>query len=539
MGHRDLPSNSQLFDINQDENPSHRTAGQAHIYAGSTSAPDYGPLIYQMESISTNEPYSDSRHSFESRSTADSSANFRAQVSASPLGPSHDSFPHITSGGGIYQAPENNDGNSHSNRYNMHTIHEAEDCPLGYPMGSGRGPFKRKRHRFNESSSSSRFCSAGSSSSSLEFQPEKPISDHQYQPSGNTCLPYYRGDCLSMGSEDTRRNVRSRSRLDLELHSQETYLSNSAHDHHPTSSSYHTHSTPHLSNCSGTVDSTNLNAYEENCTIVSPASHGTFQTSGNHCLRHQMNQQYVQGSANIDGLQHDSSSSRNHISHPRHHRSHNARTAREIHCNSSHRQMPLNRAPSSSRWRHREASSFGNHLRHQSENSSRYTRPLNVGSWHNNFRDTRSRIDTERFHPLTHAVDAHNEMGSEALVVDRSHIYSSRNLFDQYGDMSLDIDHMSYEELLALGESIGSVSTGLSEDVMSKCLMVTTYCSDKTQEEVSCAICLEQYQNRDKVGTIDNCGHDYHAACIKKWLSMKNACPICKEPALSDDSKKD
>ncbi|KAF5742531.1 hypothetical protein HS088_TW09G00581 [Tripterygium wilfordii] len=493
MGHRDLPSNSHLFDINQDQNQNHPTAGQVHIYAESTTAPDYGPLIYQMERISTNGPYSDSRHSFGSRSTANPSVNFSPQgpqVSASLSDPSHDSFPHFTAGGGIYRAPENNAGNSHSNRYNMHTIHETEDCPLGYPMGCGRGSFKRKRHRFYESSSSSRFCSAGSSSSSVEFQPEKPISDHQYHPSGNTSLPYYRGDRLSIGNEDTQRNVRSRSRLDLELHSQATYLSSSVHDHHPASSSYHSHSTAHLSNRSGTVDSTNLNAYEENCTSVLPASHGTFQTPGNHWLRHQMNQQYVRGSANIDGSHHDSNSSRNHISPPRYLRSHDAQAAREIHCNSSHRQIPLSRGPSSSRWRHHEPPSFGNHLKYHSENSSRYTRPLNFGSWRNNYRDTRSRMDTERFRSLTHAVDAHNEMGSEALVVDRSHFYNSRNLFDQHGDMRLDIDHMSYEELLALGESIGSVSTGLSEDVMSKCLMVTAYCSDQILEEVSCAICL-------------------------------------------------
>jgi hypothetical protein len=47
------------------------------------------------------------------------------------------------------------------------------------------------------------------------------------------------------------------------------------------------------------------------------------------------------------------------------------------------------------------------------------------------------------------------------------------------------------QELLALGERIGNVNTGLPEDVFSKCLMETiSLSSDKGQEETSCAICL-------------------------------------------------
>ncbi|XP_062157504.1 probable E3 ubiquitin-protein ligase HIP1 [Alnus glutinosa] len=119
------------------------------------------------------------------------------------------------------------------------------------------------------------------------------------------------------------------------------------------------------------------------------------------------------------------------------------------------------------------------------------------------------------------------------MMVDRSS-HGSRNLIDQYRDMRLDIDNMSYEELLALGERMGNVSTGLSENVISRCLMETTYSSSKLiLEEERCAICLEEYKNEEEVGTVKNCGHDYHVGCIKKWLLKKNTCPICKAP-LSD-----
>lgn len=38
----------------------------------------------------------------------------------------------------------------------------------------------------------------------------------------------------------------------------------------------------------------------------------------------------------------------------------------------------------------------------------------------------------------------------------------------------------------------------------------------------------------DEVGSL-KCGHDFHVGCIKKWLSMKNLCPICKQSAVDDN----
>uniref|UniRef100_A0A2C9VDI5 RING-type E3 ubiquitin transferase n=1 Tax=Manihot esculenta TaxID=3983 RepID=A0A2C9VDI5_MANES len=82
------------------------------------------------------------------------------------------------------------------------------------------------------------------------------------------------------------------------------------------------------------------------------------------------------------------------------------------------------------------------------------------------------------------------------MVVDRSAFYGSRNLFDQHRDMRLDIDNMSYEELLALGERIGSVSTGLDEDLISKCLTETVYrSSGQSEDEGTCVICLKNQHN--------------------------------------------
>ncbi|KAI7755508.1 hypothetical protein M8C21_031682 [Ambrosia artemisiifolia] len=127
-------------------------------------------------------------------------------------------------------------------------------------------------------------------------------------------------------------------------------------------------------------------------------------------------------------------------------------------------------------------------------------------------------------------VNYHDRPPPEGLmIVDRSSSYGSRNPFDQHRDMRLDIDDMSYEELLALGERIGSVGTGLSDHLISKCIQESIYCSsDQVQDEGTCAICLEEYANMDDVGMLRVCRHDFHVGCIRKWLSMKNSCPICK-----------
>ncbi|XP_031490994.1 probable E3 ubiquitin-protein ligase ZFP1 [Nymphaea colorata] len=132
-------------------------------------------------------------------------------------------------------------------------------------------------------------------------------------------------------------------------------------------------------------------------------------------------------------------------------------------------------------------------------------------------------------------------------MLDFSGFYDSGELVDQYRDMRLDIDNMSYEELLALEERIGNVKTGLSEESISKCMKIRKHvscecssrcngCRSMTSESGRCIICQEEYKAEDEIGSLQ-CGHDYHAACIKQWLLIKNLCPICKVNALTADEK--
>lgn len=128
----------------------------------------------------------------------------------------------------------------------------------------------------------------------------------------------------------------------------------------------------------------------------------------------------------------------------------------------------------------------------------------------------------------------------QLLVLETNLFLGGLNFYDQHRGMRLDIDNMSYEELLALEERMGSVSTALSEEALSKCIRKSIYQavpseigefgSSENEDEVKCAICQEEYVIGDEIGKLE-CEHGYHVECIKHWLSLKNWCPICKASA--------
>ncbi|KAK4774995.1 hypothetical protein SAY86_009930 [Trapa natans] len=137
------------------------------------------------------------------------------------------------------------------------------------------------------------------------------------------------------------------------------------------------------------------------------------------------------------------------------------------------------------------------------------------------------------------------DMAYEQLVSLESNLFlNSLNFYDQHRDMRMDIDNMSYEELLALEERMGNVSTALTEEALSRCLKREYYRKiisgteavvNVKKDDVKCSICQEEYVDDDKVGRLQ-CKHMYHADCISQWLRLKNWCPICKssvEPSPS------
>ena len=42
-----------------------------------------------------------------------------------------------------------------------------------------------------------------------------------------------------------------------------------------------------------------------------------------------------------------------------------------------------------------------------------------------------------------------------------------------------------------------------------------------------CSICQDNYNDGEEVTELP-CKHNYHGACISKWLTQKNSCPVCR-----------
>ncbi|KAL5232000.1 hypothetical protein ABZP36_030776 [Zizania latifolia] len=129
--------------------------------------------------------------------------------------------------------------------------------------------------------------------------------------------------------------------------------------------------------------------------------------------------------------------------------------------------------------------------------------------------------------PVSHLEDSLNDSSEyRSFGIDESDEDAS---IDPHRGMRMDIDDMSYEDLLSLGERIGTVSTGLSDDALSKCLKRILYLpSTSTNHEdgdIKCIICQEEYLSAEEVEEMA-CKHYYHIACIQQWLRQKNWCPI-------------
>ncbi|XP_076927035.1 E3 ubiquitin ligase BIG BROTHER-related-like [Bidens hawaiensis] len=91
----------------------------------------------------------------------------------------------------------------------------------------------------------------------------------------------------------------------------------------------------------------------------------------------------------------------------------------------------------------------------------------------------------------------------------------------------VDPDELSYEELIALGEVVGTESRGLSADSIAS-LQSVVYKTQNAQNGSSetCVICRLDYEDGDNL-TLLPCKHSYHAECITNWLQINKVCPVC------------
>ncbi|KAJ7537801.1 hypothetical protein O6H91_11G022500 [Diphasiastrum complanatum] len=124
-------------------------------------------------------------------------------------------------------------------------------------------------------------------------------------------------------------------------------------------------------------------------------------------------------------------------------------------------------------------------------------------------------VATARMMALAGIHDSGGDNGSE-----------SDNSEDMWEDV--DPDNMTYEELVALGEAVGTESKGLAEHVVAS-LPVSSYLSpphkDGTSDMEQCVICRHEYEEGDSMLTLP-CKHGYHAECIQQWLTLNKV--VCQ-----------
>uniref|UniRef100_A0A6N2K914 RING-type domain-containing protein n=2 Tax=Salix viminalis TaxID=40686 RepID=A0A6N2K914_SALVM len=104
----------------------------------------------------------------------------------------------------------------------------------------------------------------------------------------------------------------------------------------------------------------------------------------------------------------------------------------------------------------------------------------------------------------------------------------------------VDPDNMTYEELLELGETVGTQNRGLSQELISllpASKYKRSFFSRRKSRSERCVICQMEYKRGDRQITLP-CKHIYHAGCGTKWLTINKACPICYSEVFVDASKR-
>ncbi|KAG7030792.1 E3 ubiquitin ligase BIG BROTHER-related, partial [Cucurbita argyrosperma subsp. argyrosperma] len=97
----------------------------------------------------------------------------------------------------------------------------------------------------------------------------------------------------------------------------------------------------------------------------------------------------------------------------------------------------------------------------------------------------------------------------------------------------VDPDELSYEELLALGEVVGTESRGLSADTIASLPSINFKAgSGQTGSNDSCVICRLDFED-DETLTVLSCKHSYHSECINNWLKINKVCPVCSAEVCS------
>ncbi|XVF73636.1 hypothetical protein PTKIN_Ptkin12aG0218000 [Pterospermum kingtungense] len=129
--------------------------------------------------------------------------------------------------------------------------------------------------------------------------------------------------------------------------------------------------------------------------------------------------------------------------------------------------------------------------------------------------------------------------GMQAIPEECSPNHQSNSNSQVVWQENINPDNMTYEELLDLGEAVGSQSRGLSQELLdllptSKCKFGSFFSRKKSRER--CVICQMRYKRGERQMKLP-CKHIYHSECISKWLSINKICPVCNNEVFGGESR--
>jgi len=85
----------------------------------------------------------------------------------------------------------------------------------------------------------------------------------------------------------------------------------------------------------------------------------------------------------------------------------------------------------------------------------------------------------------------------------------------------------------------GPSSTGLTPEEIHNLPMMTATPSDveRDSDTCECSICINAFEEGEKLRCLPGCGHTFHRTCIDLWLLRSTDCPLCKRNVRGDGAK--
>lgn len=103
---------------------------------------------------------------------------------------------------------------------------------------------------------------------------------------------------------------------------------------------------------------------------------------------------------------------------------------------------------------------------------------------------------------------------------------------------SVDLTHMSYDNLLDLGQALGRGGATRVDPAAIAALPAQALEDTSPMSFLSCCvICQERMKPEEDIRVLP-CGHTYHFPCISKWIAQSNTCCVCQGTAVMPQTPK-